>query len=303
MIKRTLYFGNPAYLSLKDNQLVVRLPDDEQKGQRRTIPLEDIGVIVLDNQQVTITQGVMSAMLRNNVAIITCDAAHMPCGMMMNLDGNVLQKLRLRQQLDASEPLKKQLWAQVVAQKIRNQASILEKVGFSTGPLNFLARDVKSGDTDNREATAAAYYWSQVFSKVQPNFKRERNGVSPNNLLNYAYAIVRATMARSLVSAGLLPTLGIFHANKYNAYCLADDIMEPYRPLADLVVIKLITEHGLIEEMGTLHKAEILKLPVLDVLINNEMSPMMTASHRTAQSLAKCFSGEARKLALPEIVN
>lgn len=240
MIKRTLCFSNPAYLSLRNAQLVIKLPEVEKadvsdsfkREATTTIPVEDIGVVVLDNKQITITQGVLEALLENNCAVITCDSSHLPVGLMLPLCGNTTQNERFRCQLDASLPLKKQLWQQTVQCKIRNQAAVLQTTHGSVA-RNMLAwaTDVKSGDSDNLEARAAVFYWRNLFADI-PNFTREREGVAPNNLLNYGYAILRAVVARGLVASGLLPTLGIHHHNRYNAYCLADDIMSPTAPMS-----------------------------------------------------------------------
>lgn len=312
MIKRTLYFGNPSYLNLSNAQLVLRLleveknetlPEHFKKEVSVSIPVEDIGIVVLDHKQITITQALIEALLENNVALITCDATHHPTGLMLPLCGNTIQNERFRAQLDATEPLKKQLWAQTVVQKIRNQAAVLEKKKIDHNFLIPLYRNVKSGDTDNCEATAAAYYWGTVFSKIPAasSFRRLREGLPPNNYLNYGYALLRATMARSIVGAGLLPTLGIFHHNRYNAYCLADDLMEPYRPYVDQVVYQIIEEQGLQADIPKEIKALLLKIPAMDVMIGGEKSPLMVATQRTAVSLVKCFNGDQRKLVYPEI--
>jgi CRISP-associated protein Cas1 len=303
MIKRTLYFGNPSYLSLANNQLLVKQPSVKNEAVselKATIPIEDIGVIILDNQQITVSLGVIDFLLQKNVALITCNKSHHPTGLMLNLDGNILQNMRFREQLEASEPLKKQLWAQTIVQKIKNQKSILDIYGKQSNYLEPLYKNMKSGDSDNYEATAAAYYWKTIFNHI-PNFKRERIGIVPNNYLNYGYSILRATMARNIVGAGLLPTLGIFHHNKYNAYCLADDLMEPYRPYVDKLVYDWISENKMNEDLTKEDKANLLKIPVLDVCINNEQSPLIIATQRTAQSLMKCFSGDSKKLSYPEL--
>lgn len=309
MIKRTLYFGNPAYLSLTNSQLVIKMPEVEKanlpetfkESTVRTIPIEDIGVVVLDNRQITITQGAIEAMLENNCAIITCDSSHLPVGLMLPLCGNTTQSERFREQIDASLPLKKQLWQQTVQSKIHNQAAVLKQTR-DVVVKNMLAweNDVRSGDADNLEGRAAAYYWKNMFPEV-PDFTRDRDGVAPNNLLNYGYAILRAVVARSLVASGLLPTLGIHHHNKYNAYCLADDIMEPYRPYIDLLVTGITAKFGYPEELTTELKRELLVIPVLDVVIGGQRSPLMTAVAQTTASLYKCFSGDARKIVYPVI--
>ncbi|MDD4690606.1 MAG: type II CRISPR-associated endonuclease Cas1, partial [Eubacteriales bacterium] len=249
MIKKTLYFGNPAYLSLRNEQLVLRLPEVEKndslsdsfkKESERTIPIEDIGVIILDHKQLTITHGLLEKLIENNTAVITCDSNRLPVGLMLPLTGNTTQSERFRNQIDTSLPLKKQLCQQTVKAKVENQAFVLRSTRKEVVKNMLIwANDVKSGDPDNYEARAAAYYWKNLFPEIE-GFSRDREGVAPNNLFNYGYAILRAIIARSLVASGLLPTLGIHHHNKYNAYCLADDIMEPYRPFVDKMVIGIV---------------------------------------------------------------
>lgn len=300
MIKRTLYFGNPAYLSLRNSQLVVDVPEakDEvlREAVRCTIPVEDIGVVILDHRQLTITHGVMEALLENNVALITCDSSRMPVGLMLPLCGNSTQSERFRAQIEASQPLKKQLWQQTVQAKIANQATLLHSIrGVEVGNMLRWSTDVRSGDSDNLEARAAVYYWANMFD----DFKRDREGLPPNNLLNYGYAILRAVVARGLVASGLLATLGIFHHNRYNAYCLSDDIMEPYRPYVDRLVAELF-DAGC-RELTKEVKVKLLSIPILDVVINGERSPLMIAVGQTTASLYKCYSGELRKIIYPEM--
>lgn len=311
MIKKTLYFGNPAYLSLRNKQLVIKLPEVEKcdalpdalkRQSEVTKPIEDIGVVVLDNKQITITSGAMEALLENNCALITCDSRSMPVGLMLPLYGNTTQNERFRCQLDASLPLKKQLWQQTIQSKINNQASVLKGCrNEEVGCMRVWAKDVRSGDPDNLEGRAAAYYWKYLFGQHIQGFTRDRDGVPPNNLLNYGYAILRAVVARALVTSGLLPTLGIHHHNRYNAYCLADDIMEPYRPYVDELVYKLVKMKGLpTGELTRDWKAELLGIPTLDVTIAGRRSPLMVAVGQTTASLYKCFSGELRKIVYPE---
>jgi len=294
---------------LKNAQLVIKLPEVEKadvpdtfkQNAIRTIPIEDIGIVILDCPQITITNGVLDALLDNNCAVITCNGEHMPVGLLLPLNGNTIQSERFREQLDASLPLKKQLWQQTVKAKIENQAALLKQARNEV-VKNMLvwADDVKSGDPDNYEARAAAYYWKLLFPQVD-GFTRERGGVFPNNLLNYGYAILRATIARSLVSSGLLPTLGIHHHNRYNAYCLADDIMEPYRPFVDKVVVDMVDEIGSAVEFTTEIKSRLLTIPVLDVNINGQRSPLMIACTTTTASLYKCYNGELRKILYPTL--
>ena len=297
MIKQTLYFGNPAYLSLKDRQLVIRLPD---KDQTVTRPIEDIGVVVIDNKQITLTSGLIEALLGNNCALITCDSSHLPVGLMLPLCGNTTQSERFRHQLSASLPLKKQLWQQTISQKIANQAQVLKECfGVEVGNMLSWSKNVKSGDSDNLEARAAAYYWRNMFDD-EDVFIRDREGEPPNNLLNYGYAILRAIVARGLVGSGLLPTLGIHHHNRYNAYCLADDIMEPYRPYVDELVVNIRKEFDNTDFLDKEIKKRLLSIPTIEVRINNHRRPLMVAVTETTASLYNCFSGELRKIAYPE---
>lgn len=310
MIKRTLCFTNPAYLSLKNSQLVIKLPEVETNSSlpegfkaeaTKTIPIEDIGIVVLDNKRITITQGVLEALLENNCAVITCNESHLPIGMHLPLVGNTTQTERMRYQIEASLPLKKQLWQQTIVAKIENQAAVLKQMrGAEVRNMLKWASEVKSGDSENMEARAAVYYWQNAFPMVE-SFTRSREGGFPNNLLNYGYAILRAVVARALVSSGLLTTLGIHHRNKYNAFCLADDVMEPYRPYVDRLVMELCERYGECEELSRELKVELLKIPVLDVVINNKRSPLMVAVSTTTASLQRCYAGEIRKIVYPII--
>lgn len=300
MIKKTLFFGNPAYLSVKNLQLVVKRIDPDTKEEvTRTVPIEDIGVVVLEDRQITITNVALDALMQNNCAVITCDDKHMPAGMLLPLEGNTVQNERFGNQIEASLPLKKQLWQQTVQVKIRNQASVLQRMsGVEIGCMLAWANDVKSGDSDNLEGRAAAYYWKNIFPNL-PGFTRDREGEMPNNMLNYGYAIVRAVIARALVASGLLPTLGIHHHNRYNAYCLADDIMEPYRPYVDEMVINIMRSDIDYGELTPELKRQLLSLPVTEVMIGGQRSPLMVAASQTTSSLCKCYSGELRKIIYP----
>jgi len=295
MIKRTLYFGNPAYLKTKDEQLIF---EGTASGEIKQVPIEDIGIIILDHQQITITQALIAKLLANNVALITCDNSHHPTGLLLNLDGHTLQSAKFSAQVEASTPLKKQLWQQTISAKIDNQAAILEWLKVPAGNMRSWSKDVKSGDSENHEAMAAAYYWKNIFPEFL-QFRRERYGPPPNNLLNYGYAILRAVVARNLVASGLLPTLGIFHKNQYNAYCLADDIMEPYRPFVDRIVFEIVRMNGNYLELSPKMKQQLLNIPAIDVKINDQKSPLMIAVQKTTASLAKCFEGKLRKIEYP----
>jgi CRISPR-associated protein Cas1 len=310
MIKRTLYFGNPAYLSVKDEQLQVKLPEVEKnenlslgfkKEAAASIPLEDIGMIVLDNYQITCTHQVFEELLNNNAAIIICNAKHHPEGLLLPLDGNTIQSERFQYQIEATAPLKKQLWQQTIEIKIRNQAAVLKKKReINIQNMLHWADSVKSGDTQNHEARAAAYYWQNMFPETE-NFTRSRDGDYPNNLLNYGYAILRACMARALVSSGMLPTLGIHHHNRYNAYCLADDMMEPYRPYIDLIVCEIMEEFPAEKEITKEIKVKLLQIPVMDIIIGGQKSPLMVGISQTTASLQKCYEGSLRKVVYPEL--
>lgn len=292
MLKRTLFFGNPCYLSVKDKQLLI---EQKETGNTHKVPIEDIGFVVIESQQITLTLPLLEEFTENNVAVIFCDSTHMPNSMLLNLDGHHLQSELFRAQINASEPLKKNLWKQTIESKIYNQAILLKKIGKNSSLLTPFYSNVKSGDTDNREGAAARIYWNEMYGN---HFIRDRYGPCPNNLLNYAYIILRAAVARGLTGSGLLPTLGIFHHNRYNAYCLADDIMEPYRPFADELVYNLYAK-GL-RELTTEVKAEILKLLANDVYFEKTMRPTMVGISQTTASLARCFSGEQKKIIYPE---
>lgn len=310
MIKKTLYFGNPAYLSLRNGQLVIKLPEivnndtlPQSFKQQNVVsrPIEDIGVIVIDNKQITITSGLMSALLENNCAVITCDSHSMPIGLHLPLDCNTTQSERFRYQIEASLPLRKQLWQQTIQQKILNQAAILKScTGAEVKCMHVWANDVRSGDSENMEGRAAAYYWKSLFGHID-GFTRDRNGIPPNSILNYGYAILRAIIARSLVGSGLLPTLGIHHHNRYNSYCLADDIMEPYRPYIDRIVYSMVKKYGCDITLTKEIKSELLTIPTIDVNIGAKNSPLMIAASQTTASLYKCFSGEQRRIIYPKI--
>ena len=289
--------------------MVVRLPEIEKSDSvsesfkeqyRVTKPIEDLGVVVLDNKQITITSGLLEALLENNCAVITCDSKCLPVGLMLPLYGNTTQNERFRQQIEASLPLKKQLWQQTIKAKIENQASVLSDCsGEVVKCMRIWASDVRSGDPDNLEARAAAYYWKSLFPNID-GFTRDRDGVPPNNLLNYGYSILRAVVARGLVISGLLPTFGIHHHNRYNAYCLADDIMEPYRPYVDELVFRLVESYGSKIELSKEVKARLLTIPTIDVRIGGKRSPLMVAVGQTTASLYRCFTGELRRISYPE---
>lgn len=302
MIKRTIHFSNPAHLSLKLGQLVIKLPPTAtESGKILTRPIEDIGLIIIESPAITMTSMLLAALLENNVAVVTCNAQHLPTGMFLNLNGNTVQTERFIHQIRASAPLKKQLWQQTVSTKIANQGALLKEFsGKESGCMSVWARNVRSGDIENLEGRAAAFYWRNIFENI-PGFKRGRYESPPNNLLNYGYAILRAVVARSLVGSGLLPTLGIHHHNRYNSYCLADDIMEPYRPYVDRLVLKIMMNSEHDWELTKVAKTGLLNIPVEEVKINGLRRPLMVAASMTSASLARCFAGEIRKISYPEL--
>jgi CRISP-associated protein Cas1 len=307
MIKRTLYFGNPSYLSMRNEQLVLKYPSVEKndtlpllfkKEAETNIPIEDIGMIIIDHRQITITHDLCEKLIENNSAIVWCDAKHHPTGMTLPFSANDTLSEKTKYQIEATEPLKKQLWRQTIEVKIQNQAAVLKHFNHHFQDLINMSNQVMSGDTGNMEGRAAAKYWEKMLEEYDTT--RGRYDGTPNNFLNYGYAILRATVARNLVGSGLLPVLGIHHRNKYNAYCLADDIMEPYRPIVDKHIFEYIALQSEIpEELGKKEKAHILELVNIDVVIEGKKSPLMVGVQRTTASLMRCFMGESRKISYP----
>jgi len=316
-MKKTIVLSNPAYLRSKFEQMIAEFPEKGSNPRPQTsIPIEDIGFLILENPQITITHQLLGDLMSNGVAIISCDQRHMPNGIMLALEGNSLQSQRFRMQLSASSPLKKQLWQQTIKQKIANQAALLQQLKIDTRPLQRWQMEVRSGDPDNLEARAAAWYWPRLFNMNLDNYEnslkdfdlqfiRQRAGEGPNRLLDYGYAILRAVISRALAGAGLMLTLGIHHRNQYNAYCLADDIMEPYRPIVDGLVWNLhkeiettnldIDENILTPEV----KRRLLVIPVLDVKMGSIVKPLQHAAQKTAATLVSCFAGESRRIEYP----
>lgn len=295
MIKRTLFFENPAYLSLQLDQLVISYPQEFVKPI--TISIEDIGIIVIESLHVTMTSTLMNKLLQFGVGIFCCDERHMPSGLMLPLEGHTQQTERIRTQLEASLPLKKNLWQQTVSAKILNQARLLHTRGIEVDNLMRWSREVQSGDQKNHEARAAVQYWSRLFP--WDGFTRNPDGESPNQLLNYGYSILRGITARAIVSSGMLPMLGIFHKNKYNAFGLADDIMEPYRPFVDALVLELVDSGEDFHVMKKEFKIHLMSIMRVDVRMDGQNSPLMVAMSRTTSSLFDCYMGKSRKILFP----
>lgn len=292
MLKRTLFFATPFCLSLKDNQMVINTK--QMPEMKRTVPIEDIGFVVLEHQQTSISLPLLNALSDNNVAVIICGKDYMPNAMLMNLDSNKTQGESFRAQIEASEPLKKGIWRQVIEAKIRNQAALLNKLGKDGDKLKPYYANVKSGDSDNREGIAAKIYWGELFGD---NFVRNREGVEPNNLLNYGYTLLRAAVARALMGSGLLPVLGIFHRNRYNAFPLADDIMEPYRPYVDEIVYHMYANGA--RSLDKDAKSQLLHILVADTMFGKVMRPLEVGLTTTTASLAKCYMGISKKILYP----
>lgn len=292
MLKRALFFSTPYCLSLRNGQLIVHTREAPEMQQ--SVPIEDIGFVVLEHPQTSVTLPLLNALSDNNVAVIFCGENRLPNAMLMNLDSNKTQGESYRAQIDASEPLKKGLWRQIVEAKIRNQAALLGKLGRDGDKLKPYYRNVKSGDADNREGIAARIYWAELFGR---DFVRAREGKAPNNLLNYGYTILRAAVARALMGSGLFPAFGIFHRNRYNAFPLADDVMEPYRPYVDCLVFGLHAEGR--TQLTRETKGELLRLLFLDTRFGELLRPLEVGLTFTAASLAKCFAGTQKKVVYP----
>ena len=294
MIKKSILIENKTSITTKNLQLVI-----QSEIRESIIPIEDIGFLVLDHQEIYISLPAMNLMVENNTAVIICGKNHLPNGLFLNLNSHHIQQEVFKNQIEASIPLKKQLWQQTIIEKITNQGFLLEKITGNKNAFDFLASKVLSGDTTNMEGVAAQQYWKYFF---ELDFKRERFGDYPNNFLNYGYAILRAATARALSGSGLLNTLGIHHKSKYNAFALADDIMEPFRPLVDEKVFEIIQNYDE-QELNTKIKAELLQVLTRTVYFKDEKSPLMVALQKTASSLQQCFMGKRKKIKYPKLWN
>ena len=292
MIKKTILLENKASVSTKQLQLVIKTEIREN-----SIPIEDIGFIVIDNAEIYISIPAMNLLIENNASVIFCGNNHLPNGMFLNLNSHHIQQEIFKNQIEATVPLKKQLWQQTIIEKITNQGILLEKITGQKNTFPFLATKVLSGDSSNMEGVAASQYWKSFF-EIQ--FKRERFGDYPNNFLNYGYAILRAATARALSGSGLLNTLGIHHKSKYNAFALADDIMEPFRPIVDEKVFEIMQNYDE-QELNTQLKSELLQILTRTVYFKDEKSPLMVALQKTASSLQQCYTGDRKKIKYPKL--
>ncbi len=291
MLKQTLFFSSAAKLSLKNQQLIISWKDSNDIISR---PIEDLGFVILECQMISISLPLINELVKNNVCIIICNNKGMPSSIVQGLENNTIQAENIKKQVAISDPTKKQAWKQIVEQKIKNQAALLNKVGESGELLKHLYTDVKSGDTTNREGLAARQYWPMLFGK---DFKRDREGEAPNSLLNYGYSILRAATTRALLGAGLLPALGVFHRNRYNSFPLADDLMEPFRPYVDEIAYYAMEENY--TEIDKETKARMFRLLFTDVSIANVVRPLQLALTISAASLVKYYKGEIKTLTLP----
>ena len=296
MLYRSIYIGNPAYLKLKDKQL--KVTDPETKEEKGSVPIEDIGLLMLDHYQITLSHQLIQELMKNNVILISCDERHLPLAGMLPFSGNTLFSERVKTQIEVSEPLKKQLWKQTVECKIQNQLKVLEQLGKYASPMYEYLKEVKSGDTTNMEGIAAQHYWKYL---IDNDFLRDRFGDYPNPFFNFGYGVLLSIIARALVDTGLLLVLGIFHRNKYNPYCLASDIMEPYRPIADLLVMKWLQLHPEKQSLDKESKTFLLQIATQDVNIEKLVRPLMVGVKMTASSLLKCYTGEKRQISYPEL--
>ncbi len=292
MLKKTILLENKASLTIKNLQLIIK-----SELRESTIPIEDIGFLVVDNPEIYLSIPAMNLLIENNTSIIICNTNHLPNGMFLNLNSHHIQQEIFRNQIEASLPLKKQLWQQTIVEKITNQGILLEKITGNKNSFEFLCSKVLSGDTSNMEGVAASQYWKSFFDI---KFKRERFGNYPNNFLNYGYAILRAATARALSGSGLLNTLGIHHKSKYNAFALADDIMEPFRPLIDEKVFELMQNYEE-QELNTQLKSELLNILTRTVYFKDEKSTLMVALQKTASSLQQCYTGDRKKIKYPKL--
>jgi len=281
-----------ARLSVMHRQLVIERPARPVAA----VPCEDIGVLIVDHRAVTYTHSVFTTLIEFGAAVVLCGADHHPAGLLLPMAGNTVQTERYRSQVEASLPLRKQLWRALVSAKLRQQGDVLEEAIGSDAGLKAMASRVRSGDPTNLEAQGAQRYWPRLFG---PAFRRDRAGPPPNNLLNYGYAILRAAMARALVAAGLMPTLGIHHHNRYNAFCLADDAMEPYRPFVDRKVRALCTSGTTPDSLDRETKQTLLGLFNDTIEIAGRRTPLLLALHATAASFAQSFLEDRAEIALP----
>ncbi len=294
MIKRIIEISNPSYLHLKNKQMVI-----ERDGQEiGNVPVEDLGVLILDHPAIVHSQGLLAACFEQNVVVLLCDGKHLPSAILLPLEGHTLHSKTLRQQIAASEPTAKRIWQRVVQAKIREQAKVLQSAVGNSNPLSLYANKVKSGDPDNIEAQAARIYWQKLFGA---DFRRDQDAAGINAMLNYGYAVIRGAMARAIVGTGLHPAIGVHHRNQYNSFALADDLMEPLRPLVDIKVHEITKVLSEIPELTPQNKRAVLEILSWDCTLNERKMPLMVSLHLYAASVRKVLAGEANEVEIPEI--
>jgi CRISPR-associated protein Cas1 len=297
MIKRTIEISQQAYhLCVRNEQLRLLPRENPGTADAPSIPCEDIGLVVVDEPGVTYTHAALAALLEHDAVLVICGRDHLPAGMLLPYQTHTEVVWRVDDQINASRPVRKRLWRQLVQAKIRAQARNLPPNSAVRAKLLSLARNVKSGDPENLEAQAARAYWSEWLGDAP--FHRDPDGDGINALLNYGYAVLRAAVARALVMAGLLPVLGIHHSNRSNAFCLADDLVEPLRPLADARVRECVRAGALRLDRDT--KRALLELLTLEVQTADQSGPLMVALHRMVASLVRCYEGTSDRLVIPE---
>lgn len=295
MLKKIVEFATPGTrLSVALKQLVIERPDHP----KATLPIEDLGVVIVDDARANYTQAVFIELLEAGATVMVTGRDHLPVGMMLPLDAHHVQTERHRAQVEAGEPLKKRLWQALVSAKIAIQGEVLNHFSGADGGLGPMSKRVKSGDTDNLEAQAAQRYWPLLFGK---EFRRDREANDPNALLNYGYAVVRAAAARAVVASGLIASLGVFHKNRSNPFCLADDLFEPYRPYVDWRVKLLVNEKGAdalsLEDRET--RASLLSIFNETIKVGGRRMPLLIGVQMSAASLARALTGGERMLSLP----
>jgi len=298
MIKRTIEISRaPAYVSTKDEQLLIR-PTRDKSAEPASIPYEDIGVVVVDEPACTYTHQALAKLMEAGAVLVVCGAKHLPAGILLPLPSHTEVVWRVQEQLSAGLPLRKRLWRQIVRAKIQAQMRVLHPTSAARRQLARLADEVRSGDPENAEGQAARIYWEAWLQESGP-FRRDPDSEDiVNSLLNYGYAIVRAAVARALVAGGLLPAAGLHHCNRSDAFCLADDLMEPLRPLVDERARAVWL--GGCRELDRAAKAALLEVLTATVRVGDQTGPLMVALHRTVASLVRCYQGRDRELALPE---
>lgn len=296
MIKKIIEISQARrHLAVRLGQLIIKENGDELS----TIPCEDIGILLIDHPAVTYTHSVFTELIRCGAAVVFCGGNHHPAGMLLPIEGNTVQTQCFRQQIEAKEPIKKQLWRQLIRAKIKHQAKVVGKDSEVYKELMGLRERVRSGDPDNIEAQASRKYWPAFITTI--DFKRNIEGTPPNNLLNYGYMVMRAAVARALCSAGLHPSIGLHHCNKYNTFCLADDCLEPFRGFVESKVKQICETQIAIDELTQELKAQLLEILYQEITIGDMSGPLMVGLHRTAASLSRCFAGEQKEMDLPKI--